>query len=174
MSSGDDALQRTCNTADFGLRKSGCARLEATGELPIPARTPNSRPASHHAVSRARAWLTAILRDTTGATAIEYGLVSVLVAVGGYTMLFDTGDQAAQAFHSIDTVLRQSNEPPPPAPFTIPPPPFGWPGWNPPVPGTGPAPVPESGPGMGPTTGPGMAPRPAAPSSTLDLPGPIA
>lgn len=151
-------MHRNDNPADTGLRRSIRAGLDATVRRPTAAGSPDSPRASRRARDRARAGLTAILRDATGATAIEYGLISVLVVVGCYTMLFDTGEQATEALDSIDLALRQSNNPPPPRPFEVPPPPFGWPAWNPTNPGAAPEPGPRPGPGIGPGMGPGGRP----------------
>jgi pilus assembly protein Flp/PilA len=46
------------------------------------------------------------LRDETGATAIEYGLIASLIAVALITILRNTGSQMSTVFSEISSVAK--------------------------------------------------------------------
>ena len=96
-----------------------------------------------------------LLRDTSGASAIEYGLFVLLMVVGCFTLLLDTGKSTSDTFAVIDTALSPRRPDPaagpqaPPRPQRMPLPTLGGPRGTPGRP-VAPAPRPAS-------------PRPASP-----------
>lgn len=51
------------------------------------------------------------LRDNSGATAIEYGLISALISVAALTALQGVGDELNTTFGSVSTSLKSANTP---------------------------------------------------------------
>jgi len=61
--------------------------------------------------------LRSLLRDESGATAIEYGLIAALVSVAAIGALTAMGDSLETIFQSVSTTLSTAVTPPPaPAP----------------------------------------------------------
>ncbi len=52
--------------------------------------------------------VTSILRDESGATAIEYGLIAGLVSVVAITALSATGDSLISIFEKVSTKLAEA------------------------------------------------------------------
>lgn len=50
-----------------------------------------------------------ILRDNSGATAIEYGLIAALISVAAMTALQSLGDELNTTFNSVSTSLQTAN-----------------------------------------------------------------
>ena len=51
------------------------------------------------------------LRDNSGATAIEYGLIAALISVAALTALQGVGDELNTTFGSVSTSLKSANTP---------------------------------------------------------------
>jgi pilus assembly protein Flp/PilA len=51
----------------------------------------------------------AMLRDTRGATAIEYGLIAALIAVAAITAMRGLGNQLKTTFNSVSTSMKATN-----------------------------------------------------------------
>ena len=51
------------------------------------------------------AFLRRFVRNESGATAIEYGLIAALVSVAAITALTNVGDQVKSAFEKVETAL---------------------------------------------------------------------
>lgn len=56
-----------------------------------------------------------LLKDTKGATAIEYGLIAALVAVAAITALTALGGELNETFATVEADLDTANKAPPPA-----------------------------------------------------------
>ncbi len=54
-------------------------------------------------------FLTKLLNDEAGATAIEYGLIAALVAVAAITALDNLGDELSTTFSTVDSKLESAN-----------------------------------------------------------------
>ena len=54
-------------------------------------------------------FLDTLLRDESGATAIEYGLIAALIAVAAIVSLNSLGDQLAATFSSVGNELEDAN-----------------------------------------------------------------
>ncbi len=52
--------------------------------------------------------VTSIIRDESGATAIEYGLIAGLVSVVAITALSATGDSLISIFEKVSTKLAEA------------------------------------------------------------------
>lgn len=50
-----------------------------------------------------------IIRDNSGATAIEYGLIAALISVAAMTALQGLGDELNSTFNSVSTSLQTAN-----------------------------------------------------------------
>lgn len=50
-----------------------------------------------------------MLRDESGATAIEYGLIAALIAVAAIGALGFVGDELTNTFTTVDTKLKAAN-----------------------------------------------------------------
>ena len=50
-----------------------------------------------------------ILRDNSGATAIEYGLIAALISVAAMTALQSLGGELNTTFNSVSTSLQTAN-----------------------------------------------------------------
>ena len=53
--------------------------------------------------------LVSLLKDESGATAIEYGLLVALIAIALITSLTSTGNALSQTFQTVDTTLAAAN-----------------------------------------------------------------
>jgi pilus assembly protein Flp/PilA len=51
-----------------------------------------------------------LVRDESGATAIEYGLICALIAVAGLTALQSIGGSLNETYGTLSTSLQDSNE----------------------------------------------------------------
>lgn len=60
--------------------------------------------------------LRSILRDESGATAIEYGLIAALVSVAAIGALTAMGNSLETIFTSVSTTLASAVTPPAPVP----------------------------------------------------------
>ncbi len=49
-----------------------------------------------------------MIRDTKGATAIEYGLIAALIAVAAVTAMGNLGNQVAKTFNNVNTNMKVS------------------------------------------------------------------
>jgi pilus assembly protein Flp/PilA len=49
-----------------------------------------------------------MLRDTKGATAIEYGLIAALIAVAAITAMSSLGGQISKTFNNVKTNMAAS------------------------------------------------------------------
>ena len=49
------------------------------------------------------------LKDESGATAIEYGLIAALIAVAAITAMGSLGDQLETTFNTVSTQLEDNN-----------------------------------------------------------------
>jgi pilus assembly protein Flp/PilA len=47
-----------------------------------------------------------ILRNTKGATAIEYGLIAALIAVAAITAMTSLGGQVSKTFNNVSTNMK--------------------------------------------------------------------
>lgn len=52
--------------------------------------------------------LTQIVRDSRGATAIEYGLIAALIAVAAITAMGGLGNQVKKTFTNVTTNMKAS------------------------------------------------------------------
>ncbi|MEZ5825643.1 MAG: Flp family type IVb pilin [Geminicoccaceae bacterium] len=52
-----------------------------------------------------------LMKDESGATAIEYGLIAALVSVAILAILSQLGDQLVTTFTSIESELKTANTP---------------------------------------------------------------
>ncbi|MEO0635602.1 MAG: Flp family type IVb pilin [Pseudomonadota bacterium] len=50
------------------------------------------------------------VRQTSGATAIEYGLIASLIAIGIIAGATQTGEETKKPFETIGTAIKTSNE----------------------------------------------------------------
>jgi len=50
-----------------------------------------------------------LIRDTKGATAIEYGLIAALIAVAAITAMQGLGTQLSNTFVNVSTAMKGSN-----------------------------------------------------------------
>jgi pilus assembly protein Flp/PilA len=50
-----------------------------------------------------------LIRDTKGATAIEYGLIAALIAVAAITAMQGLGTQLSNTFGNVSTAMKGSN-----------------------------------------------------------------
>lgn len=53
--------------------------------------------------------LDSLLRDESGATAIEYGLIVALIAIAMITALASTGNALSDTFSTVSTELGNAN-----------------------------------------------------------------
>lgn len=53
-----------------------------------------------------------LLKDSRGATAIEYGLIAALIAVAAIAALRSVGGELKTTFERVDTELTSANTPP--------------------------------------------------------------
>ena len=51
---------------------------------------------------------TKLLRDSRGATAIEYGLIAALIAVAAITAMTALGNQLSTTFNNVSTNMQAS------------------------------------------------------------------
>jgi pilus assembly protein Flp/PilA len=51
----------------------------------------------------------ALLKDESGATAIEYGLIAALISIAAVAALQNTGDQLNTTFQTVGTTLADHN-----------------------------------------------------------------
>ena len=51
-------------------------------------------------------YLRKIMKDTKGATAIEYGLIAALIAVAAITAMTSLGTQLGNTFNGVSTKLK--------------------------------------------------------------------
>ena len=49
-----------------------------------------------------------MLKDTKGATAIEYGLIAALIAVAAITAMSSLGSQITKTFNNVTTNMKAS------------------------------------------------------------------
>jgi pilus assembly protein Flp/PilA len=49
-----------------------------------------------------------IIRDTKGATAIEYGLIATLIAIAAITAMSSVGSKLTKTFNNVSTNLKAS------------------------------------------------------------------
>ena len=49
-----------------------------------------------------------MIKDTKGATAIEYGLIAALIAVAAITAMSTLGDQLSTTFNMVATEMQNS------------------------------------------------------------------
>lgn len=47
-----------------------------------------------------------MIRDTKGATAIEYGLIAALIAVAAVTAMSGLGNQVSKTFNNVNTNMK--------------------------------------------------------------------
>lgn len=47
-----------------------------------------------------------MIRDTKGATAIEYGLIAALIAVAAVTAMTNLGAQVSKTFNNVNTNMK--------------------------------------------------------------------
>lgn len=52
-------------------------------------------------------FLKKMIRDTKGATAIEYGLIAALIAVAGITAFQSVGSSVSTTFNDASTAMNQ-------------------------------------------------------------------
>lgn len=112
-----------------------------------------------------------LLLDHAGATAVEYALLTALIAVGLYLALYSTSQGEAETFGTISSTLNSATGPARPAPADPADP--GADGPSPPgASPAGPGPMGPMGP-MGPTEpmGPMGPMEPASPSGPRSVPG---
>ncbi len=50
-----------------------------------------------------------VIRDETGATAIEYGLIAALISVAALTAMQGLGDQLSTTFNQAATSMQSAN-----------------------------------------------------------------
>jgi pilus assembly protein Flp/PilA len=50
-----------------------------------------------------------LIKDTKGATAIEYGLIAALIAVAAITTMTSLGDQLNTTFSKVNTNITKAN-----------------------------------------------------------------
>jgi len=105
------------------------------------------------AIRLLRAGAVRLRHDTAGASGIEYGLVTLLMVIGCFVLLLDTGKSSANTFAAIDTGMRPQGPPGKAAPQSMP-----LPDWYP----DPPAPPQDSAPGNGGLPG-GTPPAPLPP-----------
>lgn len=53
--------------------------------------------------------LTKLLRDESGATAVEYGLIAALIAVASITTMKGTGNQLKTTFNTTSSQMSTAN-----------------------------------------------------------------
>jgi len=53
-------------------------------------------------------WFMRLLRDDSGATAIEYGLIAALIAVGIIAAARTLGAQISATFTTVDTAMQNA------------------------------------------------------------------
>jgi pilus assembly protein Flp/PilA len=61
----------------------------------------------HHLMHSVRDMMT-IIRDTKGATAIEYGLIATLIAIAAITAMTSVGGKLKTTFNNVSTNLKAS------------------------------------------------------------------
>ncbi len=52
--------------------------------------------------------LARLIKDTRGATAIEYGLIAALIAVAAVTAMGGLGNKVAKTFNNVNTNMKVS------------------------------------------------------------------
>ena len=50
---------------------------------------------------------TRMIKDTKGATAIEYGLIAALIAVAAISAMTSLGGQLGKTFHNVSTSMEK-------------------------------------------------------------------
>lgn len=50
------------------------------------------------------------VRDETGATAIEYGLIAALIAIGAIASMGTLGNEVAASFSNVEGELSEANK----------------------------------------------------------------
>jgi pilus assembly protein Flp/PilA len=51
-----------------------------------------------------------LIRDESGATAIEYGLIAALIAVAAITAMASLGNELSGTFSVVDSTLADAND----------------------------------------------------------------
>lgn len=59
----------------------------------------------HHLMNSMRDMMQ-IIRDTKGATAIEYGLIATLIAIAAITAMTSVGGKLTKTFNNVSTNLK--------------------------------------------------------------------
>ena len=55
-------------------------------------------------------FIKSLVRDETGATAIEYGLIAALIAVAAITAMGSLGNELDSTFTTVQTELKAGND----------------------------------------------------------------